>query len=106
MGAPGTGKTTLACSMKEYVLTKGFSSDVCTEYPREFCLIHGVPSSPYAQYKITLKQWDREKVLLSGINDYVFTDSPVFLGYIFCLLNMKADASYEFQSILPDFSPQ
>ena len=61
IGAPGSGKTTLACAMKEFSLTKNFSSDVCTEYAREFCFSYGVSSNPYAQYRITLKQLDKEK---------------------------------------------
>ena len=53
LGAPGTGKTTLSCAMKEYCLIKGASADICTEYAREYCFKHGIPKHPYTQYRIT-----------------------------------------------------
>jgi len=102
IGAPGTGKTTLACAMKEYLLVKNISADVCTEYAREFCFKYGIPKHPYTQYRITTQQKSREDLLLKGANEYVFSDSPVWLGYIFSLVNMKDDWDREIHTALSD----
>lgn len=102
IGAPGTGKTTLACGMKDFLLQKGVSSDICTEYAREFCFKYGIPKHPYTQYRITTEQIDRENLLMKGTNEYVFSDSPVWLGYIFSLVNTKPDFDYEIHTALSD----
>jgi len=102
LGAPGSGKTTIACAMKEYLLDKKISSDVCTEYAREFCFKYGIPKHPYTQYRITNEQINREDLLLKGNNEYIFTDSPVWLGYVYGLVNMKASFDYEIQTSLND----
>ena len=102
MGAPGTGKTTLACAMKEYTLIKGVSSDICTEYAREFCFKYGIPKHPYAQYRVTAKQMAREDLLMKGNSEYVFSDSPVWLGYLFSLINMKPDFDQEIYTALTE----
>jgi len=102
IGAPGTGKTILACAMKEYFMLKKVSTDVCTEYAREFVLKYGFPQHPYTQYRITTKQICREDLLSSGSNEYVFTDSPVWLGYIFSLVNAKKDYDKETRDSLSD----
>lgn len=36
IGGPGSGKTTLACALKEYFMLNDISTDVSTEYAREF----------------------------------------------------------------------
>ena len=64
IGAPGTGKTTLSCAMKEYLLRKNVSSDICTEYAREFCFKYGIPKHPYTQYRVTSQQMLREDLLM------------------------------------------
>jgi len=102
LGAPGTGKTTLACAMKEYCLMKEVSTDICTEYAREYCFRHGIPKHPYTQYRITRKQIDREDLLLKGTSDYVFTDSPVYLGYIYNILAIKSSDDKEVQTSLAE----
>ena len=102
IGAPGTGKTTLACAMKEYTLTRNISSDVCTEYAREFSFKYGISKHPYSQYRITGAQIEREDILKKGSSDYIFTDSPVWLGYVFALINMKPDFDKEIRDVLTD----
>jgi len=102
LGAPGTGKTTLACAMKEYCLIKEVSADICTEYAREYCFRHGIPKHPYTQYRITRKQIDRENLLLKGTSKYVFTDSPVWLGYVYNILTIKSSHDKEIQTSLAE----
>lgn len=102
MGAPGSGKTTLAFAMKEYLLTKKISSDVCSEYAREFCFRFGVPKSTYTQYRINLGQMDREDAFMKGTNDYVFADSCIWMGYSFALVHLKKDHEKEAHSAVSD----
>lgn len=102
MGAPGSGKTTLACAMKEYVLHKGFNSDVATEYAREYCFKYGVPSDPSAQYHIVLKQVEREDLLLKGKGEFVFSDSPVWLSYIFTMIYAENNSSPNLKLLIGD----
>ena len=79
MGAPSTGKTMLAGAMKEYAFLNGkVSTDVCTEYAREFVFKYGHPKHAYTQYRITSKQIERENILLNGNSQFIFTDSPVW----------------------------
>jgi nicotinamide riboside kinase len=102
MGAPGSGKTILACALKEYFMLKKISTDVCTEYAREFCFKYGIPKHPYTQYRVTNEQIDKEELLLKGNSEYIFTDSPIWLGYIFNLVNMKSDYDHEIRTSLND----
>lgn len=102
IGAPGSGKTTLACAMKEYALINSVTSDVCTEYAREFSYRYGISSNIYAQYRITFEQEKRENLLLKGNNEYIFSDSPIWLGYIFSLVNLDPNACQEIKDIVPD----
>jgi len=102
MGAPGTGKTTLAFAMKEYAMRKGYSSDVCSECAREHCYKYGVPKTPYSQYRINLEQIDRENIFLKGNNDYIFEDSCLWMGYAFTLVNFRQDQGEEARSIIDE----
>jgi len=102
IGAPGTGKTILACAMKEYFMLRGISTDVCTEYAREFVFKYGFPKHPYTQYRITTEQISREDLLSKGTNEYIFTDSPVWLGYIYSLVNSRDEYDQETKDSLSD----
>jgi nicotinamide riboside kinase len=102
MGAPGTGKTTLSSSMKEYVLLHNISSDVCTEYAREFCFKYGVPKNVYSQYRINQGQLEKEDILTRGNNEYIFSDSPVWMGYVFSLIHLKSNDTAEIKDIIGD----
>jgi len=103
IGAPGTGKTTLACSMKEYVIKYNHSADICMEFAREHIFKHGHPTELSSNLYITLTQQDREDALLNGNNDFIFTDSPLWLSYIYASLivqNSMVSDSLEILSYL------
>jgi len=103
MGAPSTGKTTLAGAMKEYAFVNGnISADVCTEYAREIVFTYGHPKHVYTQYRITTKQIQREEVLKNGASEYIFTDSPVWLGWIYGMLNLKPNSDAEIHTAISD----
>jgi nicotinamide riboside kinase len=102
LGAPGTGKTTISCAMKEYLLNKSMSSEICTEYAREYVYRYGHPKHIYTQYRITTEQIAREDLLLKGQSPYIFTDSPVWLGYIYSILSIDRNDDYEIHTALSD----
>jgi len=103
IGAPGSGKTTIASSMKEYIIKYNLSADICTEYAREHIFKHGHPLDFGTTYHIALTQKEREDSLLNGSNDFIFTDSPLWLSYIYALFiaqNSTASDSLEVLSRL------
>lgn len=103
MGAPSTGKTMLAGAMKEYAFVNGgVSTDVCTEYAREFVFRYGHPKHAYTQYRITSRQIEREDLLTNSHSKFVFTDSPVWLGWIYAMLNLKIDSDEEVHTAISD----
>jgi nicotinamide riboside kinase len=103
MGAPSTGKTMLAGAMKEYAFTHGgVSTDVCTEYAREFVFKYGHPKHVYTQYRITSRQIEREDLLINGNSEFIFTDSPVWLGWIYAMLNLKPESDEEIHTAISD----
>ena len=103
MGAPSTGKTMLAGAMKEYAFTHGgISTDVCTEYAREFVFRHGFPKHVYTQYRITSRQLEREDLLLKGNSEFIFTDSPVWLGWVYGVLKLTPDCDAEVSMAISD----
>lgn len=103
MGAPSTGKTMLAGAMKEYAFLNGnVSADLCTEYAREFVFKYGHPKHAYTQYRITSKQIERENILLNGSSEFIFTDSPVWLGWVYAMLNLKPNSDEEVHTAISD----
>ena len=102
IGGSGTGKTTLACALKEYFMLNNISTDVCTEYAREFVFEYGFPETAFVQYKLALNQQRREDLLCQGTNEYIFSDCPVWLGYIYTLPLIKPDSSKQVKSAASD----
>ena len=102
IGGPGSGKTILACALKEYFMLRKISTDVCTEYAREFVFKYGFPEHPSEQYRLGLKQKEREDLLCMGNNEYIFSDSPIWLTYPYCMLIVNHNDDYHVQSILPE----
>ena len=90
IGPPSSGKTLLCGAMKEYMIKKaGLTCDICTEYAREYVYKYGIPDDIPSQYRITLEQETRENLLCSGDNSFVFTDSPVWLAYVYTIVRAK-----------------
>ena len=102
IGGPGSGKTILACALKEYFMLRKISTDVCTEYAREFVFKYGFTEHASEQYRLGLKQKEREDLLCSGNNEYIFSDSPIWLTYAYTLLIIEQQHDFHIQSILPE----
>ena len=88
-GAQDTGKTTLARALAAYYSIHGRLTDYVSEYAREHLSLRG-EITLQEQYIITVRQIAKEKAVPSR-TELMFTDSPVFLSYVYSLLESKND---------------
>lgn len=77
-GAPGSGKSTLARRIVSCVR----GAELVSEYARRYISKHGEITSMWEQYRILHKQLEWED---SVKGDILVTDSPVFLGAVYCM---------------------
>ena len=80
-GVPGSGKTSLARGIASSGEIN--SVEVVSEYARRYISKHGQITSMWEQYRIFQKQKEWEDSVCSQI-DVMITDSPIFLGLIYC----------------------
>lgn len=82
IGAPASGKSTLASSVHTELKKLGknsiFISEVATDYIAEY----GIPNTPQDQIVIFYKQWNKEKTFI-GSKDYIICDSSGILNYFY-----------------------
>jgi nicotinamide riboside kinase len=82
IGAPASGKSTLATSVHTELKKLGknsiFISEVATDYIAEY----GIPNTPQDQIVIFYKQLNREKMFI-GSKDYIICDSSGILNYFY-----------------------
>lgn len=82
IGAPASGKSTLATSVHTELKKMGknsiFISEVATDYIAEY----GVPNKPEDQLVIFYKQTNREKMFIDS-KDYIVCDSSGILNYFY-----------------------
>ena len=95
-GVPGSGKTTLsralAASCREIKnLTR---VELVNEYARRYISKYGDIESIFEQYRILEKQCDWEDSVCNAKLDIMITDSPIFLGFIYCT-ELPKDTSKE-----------
>jgi len=84
MGAPSTGKSTLAAGIYTALKNIGENGELVQEYIREHIYKHGVPNSVLFQAIIFDKQFRREARIPEGL-DFLVTDSPITLCYLYAL---------------------
>jgi len=82
MGAPSSGKSTLASQIHSELKRTGKNSIFVTEAATDFIAEYGVPDSPLDQMIIFYKQLNRERMYL-GTKDYVICDSSSLLNYFY-----------------------
>jgi nicotinamide riboside kinase len=82
MGAPSSGKSTLASQIHSELKRTGKNSIFVTEAATDFIAEYGVPESPLDQIVIFYKQLNREKMYL-GSKDFVVCDSSSLLNYFY-----------------------
>lgn len=85
-GVPGSGKTTLSRAIASQCRDiKEFSHvELVNEYARRYISKHGPVTSIFEQYRILEKQLEWEDSVCNEHLDLMITDSPVFLGFIYC----------------------
>jgi len=85
-GVPGAGKTTLSRSIASKCRTiDGLSHvELVQEYARRYITKYGNITSIMEQYRILEKQLDWETSATNDKLDILITDSPIFLGFLYC----------------------
>lgn len=78
------GKSTHASGLYAEMKKRGYNVELATEWVKKFFYVDKVEYVPN-QFLITGQQIDQLK-RLEGHVDYVITDSPVYLGSIYCKL--------------------
>jgi len=94
VGVPGSGKTTLSRSIAAACRgTEGLSHvELVQEYARRYISKHGKIESIFEQYRILEKQLEWEESVCNEKLDIMITDSPIFLGFIYCCEMSKNDS--------------
>lgn len=85
-GVPGAGKTSTSRALSAMCRKEtGFKNiELVSEYARRYISKYGSIESLWDQFWILQKQLDWEDKVGKEV-DLVITDSPVFLGFIYCL---------------------
>ena len=85
MGGPGAGKSTTAAWLFSELKRRGYSVELISEYVKGWVYLNRVPKGFDQVYLLGKQLHYENKVLTSGIKNLV-TDSPLFLGHIYCRL--------------------
>jgi nicotinamide riboside kinase len=94
-GVPGSGKTTLARALASTCkqIEEFKNVELVSEYARRYIRKHGSIENIMEQYRILEKQVEWEDSVCSSMLDVMVTDSPVFLGFLYCCDLMKKETS-------------
>jgi len=82
IGAPASGKSTLASEVHTLFKTGGYNSILIGEEATDFIAQYGIPNTPIDQITIFYKQSNRENMFI-GTKDYVVCDSSGILNYFY-----------------------
>ena len=82
IGAPSSGKSTLATSIHYQLKRKGLNSIFITEAATDYIAEWGIPNTPIDQMVIFYKQLNREKMYLES-KDFIICDSSSILNYFY-----------------------
>ncbi len=82
IGAPASGKSTLASEVHTLVKTGGYNSILIGEEATDFIAQYGIPNTPIDQITIFYKQSNRENMFI-GSKDYIVCDSSGILNYFY-----------------------
>lgn len=82
VGAPSSGKSTLASDIHTTLKKNGENSIFVPEASTDFIAEYGVPDSPLDQMVIFYKQLNRERMYL-GSKEFVVCDSSTLLNYFY-----------------------
>lgn len=82
MGAPASGKSTLASGVHTKLKKLGYNSAFISEAASDYIAEYGIPNTPIDQLTIFYKQVNREKMYI-GAKDYIVSDSSGILNYFY-----------------------
>ncbi len=82
MGAPASGKSTLASAVHTELKRRGLNSIFVGEAATDYIAEYGVPSTPSDQMVIFYKQLNRERMYLDS-KEYAVCDSSSMLNYFY-----------------------
>ena len=82
IGAPSSGKSTLATLVHSELKKSGKNSIFVSEAATDFIAEYGVPDSPLDQLVIFYKQLNRERMYLDS-KEYIICDSSTLLNYFY-----------------------
>ena len=82
VGAPCSGKSTLATDIHTELKKKGKNSIFISEVASDFVAEYGVPSSPIDQMTIFYKQTNKENMFI-GTKEFIICDSSGLLNYFY-----------------------
>ena len=88
VGAPSTGKTTLARAVANEAGLRGLSVEFVAEYARTYIQRFGAVSSVFDQLLIFDAQARREDDAIGAGADLVVAETPTFVGYAYGLVKM------------------
>ena len=82
IGAPASGKSTLASEVHTELKKRNKNSIFISEVATDFIAEWGIPNTPIDQMVIFYKQLNREKMFLES-KDYIICDSSSILNYFY-----------------------
>jgi nicotinamide riboside kinase len=82
MGAPASGKSTLATSVHTELKKMGENSVFISEAATDFIAEYGTPNTPVDQIVIFYKQLNRERMFMDS-KEYIVCDSSGILNYFY-----------------------
>ena len=92
IGAPDSGKTTLAKIVSAELNLEGYVPAYVHEYARDYVTkYHELPSTVGEQFMLFHKQLERENDMCSQYTQIMYTDSPLMLPYIYSIDMVKTE---------------
>jgi len=82
IGAPSSGKSTLATDVHTELKKLGKNSIFISEEATDYIAANGIPSDPIDQMTIFYKQTSKENMFI-GCKDYIICDSSGLLNYFY-----------------------
>lgn len=82
IGAPSSGKSTLATDVHTELKKLGKNSIYISEAATDYIAEYGIPDTPVDQITIFYKQTNREKMYI-GTKEYIICDSSGILNYFY-----------------------
>lgn len=90
IGAPSTGKTTLARNLVTELNMSGHIAEYVPEYAARYIKKYGVPEEPWENIRIFNKQLEWENNT-SEMADFMVTDSPLILPFLYSMYGFQPE---------------